>query len=70
MKERKRHCKKVPDKEIKVEKKAEVPPSQDSDLNAQMLALYKQGKSILEISKMLHVGQGEVKLIVSLYGGK
>lgn len=62
--------KKVPEKEKKVEKKAEVPPSQDSDLNAQMLALYKQGKSILEISKMLHVGQGEVKLIVSLYGGK
>ena len=61
---------KMPEKEKKVEKKAEVPPSQDSDLNAQMLALYKQGKSILEISKMLHVGQGEVKLIVSLYGGK
>lgn len=41
---------------------------EEKDLNAQMLALYEQGKSVLEISKLLHVGQGEVKLIISLYG--
>lgn len=54
----------------KTENKTTVSPMQEKDLNAQMLALYKEGKSVLEISKMLHVGQGEVKLIVSLYGGK
>ena len=41
---------------------------EETDLNAQMLALHEQGKSVLEISKLLHVGQGEVKLIISLYG--
>lgn len=62
--------KKAPEKEKKVDKKPEMPKNDKNDLNAQMLALYKQGKSVLEISKMLHVGQGEVQLIVSLYGGK
>lgn len=33
----------------------------------EILRLYKQGKSILEISKSLGIGQGEVKLIVGLY---
>lgn len=62
--------KKTPAKEKKTEQKPEMPSDEKNDLNAQMLALYKQGKSVLEISKMLHVGQGEVQLIVSLYGGK
>lgn len=34
----------------------------------EILKLYKQGKSILEISKSLGMGQGEVKLIIGLYG--
>ncbi len=34
----------------------------------EVLMLYKQGKSVLEISKMMGMGQGEVKLIVGLYG--
>ncbi|MBE5950164.1 MAG: hypothetical protein E7260_01075 [Lachnospiraceae bacterium] len=34
----------------------------------EILRLYKQGKSILEISKSLGMGQGEVKLIIGLYG--
>ena len=34
----------------------------------EIIKLYKQGKSILEISKALGMGQGEVKLIVGLYG--
>ena len=62
--------KKMSEKEKKADKKPENSKNEKNDLNAQMLALYKQGKSILEISKMLHVGQGEVQLIVSLYGGK
>ena len=28
----------------------------------------KQGKSVLEISKAMGMGQGEVKLIIDLYG--
>ena len=32
-----------------------------------ILQLYKQGMSILEISKELKIGQGEVKLIIGLY---
>ena len=34
----------------------------------EVLKLYKQGKSILEISKAMGMGQGEVKLIIGLYG--
>lgn len=33
-----------------------------------ILALYKTGKSIREISRELGMGQGEVKLVVDLYG--
>lgn len=33
-----------------------------------ILALYKQGKSIREISRELGMGQGEVKLVIDLYG--
>ena len=34
----------------------------------EVLKLFKQGKSVLEISKMMGMGQGEVKLIIGLYG--
>lgn len=34
----------------------------------EVLRLHKQGKSVLEISKAMGMGQGEVKLIVDLYG--
>ncbi len=33
-----------------------------------ILALYKQGKNIREISRELGMGQGEVKLVIDLYG--
>lgn len=36
----------------------------------QILKLYSQGMSVLEISKMLGLGQGEVKLVIDLYKGK
>jgi len=34
----------------------------------EVLRLHKQGKSVLEISKHMGMGQGEVKLIIDLYG--
>lgn len=36
--------------------------------NEEILRLYRQGMSILEISKALRLGQGEVKLVIDLYG--
>ncbi len=41
-----------------------------SNNNTQILALYSQGKSIVEISKLLGLGQGEVKLVIDLFKGK
>lgn len=37
--------------------------------NDQILKMHRQGKSVVEISKELNVGQGEVKLTLALYGG-
>ncbi|HKL79833.1 MAG TPA: DUF6115 domain-containing protein [Mobilitalea sp.] len=35
--------------------------------NSQILALHSKGKSIIEISKLLDIGQGEVKLVIDLF---
>lgn len=35
-----------------------------------VIQMYKSGKSVLEISKEMDMGQGEVKLMIALYGGK
>lgn len=40
-----------------------------SNRNKEILSLYKQGKSVLEISKALDMGQGEVKLVIDLFQG-
>lgn len=40
------------------------------DVNSRIRKMYKEGKSVLEISKELNIGQGEVKLVIALYGGK
>lgn len=40
------------------------------DVNQKIRKMYKEGKSVLEISKALNIGQGEVKLVIALYGGK
>ena len=54
-----------------VENRLEIEEKEnDSTTNTQrekILQLYKQGMSILEISKALKIGQGEVKLIIGLY---
>jgi hypothetical protein len=41
-----------------------------SNSNSQILALYAHGKSVIEISKLLDLGQGEVKLVIDLFKGK
>ena len=38
--------------------------------NQKILELYSQGMSVLEISKQLELGQGEVKLVIDLFKGK
>lgn len=40
------------------------------DKNEEILKLYKQNKSVMDISKELGLGQGEVKLVIDLYGQK
>lgn len=42
---------------------------EDGSVNKKIIQMYKQGKSVLDISKELDIGQGEVKLMISLYGG-
>ncbi len=41
-----------------------------SNNNTQILELYSRGKSIVEISRILDLGQGEVKLVIDLFKGK
>lgn len=38
--------------------------------NTQILSLYSEGRSVVEISKLLGLGQGEVKLVIDLFKGK
>ena len=46
-------------------------PNVTSDVDLpkeKILALYKEGKSVRDISRELGMGQGEVKLVIDLYG--
>lgn len=45
------------------------PGTSAESANEEIINMYKQGKSVLEISKELNIGQGEVKLMIALYGG-
>ncbi len=36
--------------------------------NAEIIRLYRQGNSVLDISRMLSLGQGEVAFVIDLYG--
>lgn len=47
--------------------KAEPEEMMASNCNEQILALYAQGKSNLEIAKALNLGMGEVKLVIDLF---
>ncbi|MDF2510402.1 MAG: hypothetical protein K0S04_268 [Herbinix sp.] len=57
-------------KESQTNLEAPSPNSLNSNNNTQILALYSQGKSVMEISKFLGMGQGEVKLVIDLFKGK
>ena len=39
-------------------------------INRKIKKMHEQGQSVLEISKALDMGQGEVKLVLDLYGGR
>ena len=53
---------------VDVPENEQVQPISD-DRNNRILKMHRQGKSVVEISKELNVGQGEVKLTLALYGG-
>lgn len=37
------------------------------DHSSEIISLYEKGRSVLEISKMLEIGQGEVKFVIDMY---
>lgn len=41
----------------------------EGNQNEKILKLSEEGKSVLEISKELGLGQGEVKLVIDLFQG-
>ena len=43
------------------------PEEMNENNNSKILELYKQGNSIVDISKNLEIGQGEVKLVIDLF---
>ena len=47
---------------------AELPEGDEENRNQKIIELYRQNKTVLEISKQLGLGQGEVKLVIDLYG--
>lgn len=56
------------------EEKKEIEPIEKNTLNVDnqnqvILELYNEGKSIMEIAKVLGKGQGEVKLVIDLFQG-
>lgn len=55
---------KVIENHLETEQESDSITSQQKE---KILQLYKQGKSVLDISKALKIGQGEVKLIIGLY---
>ncbi len=64
---------KVADNPLPKEKPAEsriTIEDQTTNNNAQILALYSKGKTVVEISKLLGLGQGEVKLVIDLFRGR
>lgn len=40
-----------------------------SEMHRAILAMLAEGNSVLEVSKQLNIGQGEVQLVANLYGG-
>lgn len=63
--------KRVPESSTPVSgKRPAMPDGRSKDVNALIQKMHKEGKSVMEISKALNIGQGEVKLVITLYGGR
>lgn len=45
-------------------------PEQPKNHNDAIIDLYKKGRSVVEISRMLSLGQGEVKFVIDLYNAR
>lgn len=45
----------------------DVASDNSNNHNAEIIKLYKEGNSVFDISKLLSIGQGEVKLVIDLY---
>lgn len=41
---------------------------EDKDYKEEIIGMYNEGRSILDISRELKIGQGEVKFVIDLYG--
>lgn len=54
--------------EDKLKKADEKQRKMGINRNEEILSLYHKGHSVLEISKMLVLGQGEVKFVIDMYG--
>ncbi|HHU70982.1 MAG TPA: hypothetical protein GXZ21_02980 [Clostridiales bacterium] len=51
-------------------KEKDMSDSEVFNNNEEILSLYSEGKSIIEISRLLSLGQGEVKLVIDLFHNK
>ena len=54
--------------DMPAERSVDSSESNEDNKTAKILELYQKKKSVLEISKTLGLGQGEVKLVIDLYG--
>jgi len=61
---------KVPAPQTEVNSDPTVVNGVSANYNSQILVLYSRGKTVMEISKLLGLGQGEVKLVIDLFKGK
>jgi len=61
---------KVPAPQTEVNSDSTVVNGVSANYNSQILVLYSRGKTVMEISKLLGLGQGEVKLVIDLFKGK
>lgn len=67
--------KKLPSNDTSANSKAHVIKELQNDLsdknyNQEIIELHKKGRSVLEISKILSIGQGEVKFVIDLYDAR
>lgn len=56
-------------KTVLAEESGHTVETAEGNQNERILKLYKEGKSVIEISRELSLGQGEVKLVIDLFQG-